>query len=303
MDVALRPDGAVCIADNTDQRVSCYSSNGKLLFHSGRKGQGPGEFQLPYRLAALPDNSLAVFDLAGRSISLLDPKGRFVRRIRVPFGFSQVAGMLGLSPQLVAVSGYAPTAGEVSDSAVHLLALDSATARHVGSFAPVPRADDLRALQYWGTGQLSRSRDGGIIYSQRIPYELHFFDPHGVARRVLPVSLPVASRADEAVSVTRERSRTNVRMTDIVVVAPGTAIPVNDTLLLVPRFAHRTGKPESAWWDCISLTTGKVLGSVALPTTFRILDLAGVVDSGRALLGVALVEEAAVLVKITFRVK
>jgi hypothetical protein len=173
----------------------------------------------------------------------------------------------------------------------------------VGSFAPVPRADDLRALQYWGTGQLSRSRDGGIIYSQRIPYELHFFDPHGVARRVLPVSLPVASRADEAVSVTRERSRTNVRMTDIVVVAPGTAIPVNDTLLLVPRFAHRTGKPESAWWDCISLTTGKVLGSVALPTTFRILDLAGVVDSGRALLGVALVEEAAVLVKITFRVK
>ncbi|MGH7561201.1 MAG: hypothetical protein ACRENB_09275 [Gemmatimonadales bacterium] len=301
-DMTLRPDGSICVADPGFQRISCFQANGRLLFHSGRKGEGPGEFGFPYRIASLPDNSLAVYDVASQSLSLLDSRGRFVRRWRLPFDFRQANGMIGLGGSLVAIAGYAPTAGRSADSAVHVFRFDS-TLRHVRSFAPLPAAKDREILEYWGAGHLSRLPGGRILYSQSIPYELFVYDASGRRHRRTGVPIRVASAPDLAFQITRDLSSFSIASTNALVMAPGAAVEVHPRLTLVQRFAMKLGQTEEIWWDALDPATGAVLSSVRLPPGFRIVGLTEVLPTGRSLIGMALVDDEPVLVRLDFTLR
>jgi hypothetical protein len=73
-------EGNFYILDQREQKVLKFSPDGRHLGAFGRKGQGPGDFQSPGRIAFTPAGELAVFeDIALVSFHRID--GTFLRRL------------------------------------------------------------------------------------------------------------------------------------------------------------------------------------------------------------------------------
>jgi hypothetical protein len=87
--VARLSDGRIVVANGGTQEVRYFDPTGRHLRSTGRKGEGPGEFQSPGTLVVLPGDSVAVYDWYLRRVSFLDPAGAFVRS----FAFQHSAGV------------------------------------------------------------------------------------------------------------------------------------------------------------------------------------------------------------------
>ncbi len=294
-DMVIRPDGALCLTDLGHHRVSCFRDTGALLFHSGRKGQGPGEYGIPYRIAAFPDNSLAVLDLAAMAVTHLDAEGKFLARWRLPIVFRQVNGMLTLNRERLLVAGVAPSAGRSRDSAVHLFAVDTAL-HHLASFAPLPVARDPEVLGYWGAGEITRMPGGALLYSRRLPYELMVYAADGRPLRTVAVPAPVSESPDALFEFTETLSSSTIRSTGAAVTAPGRAVALTPSFVLVQRTTVQGGVARDSWWDGIELPSGRLAGSVQLPAGLGVVAVAGVTREGTALLAMAIRDEAPALV-------
>lgn len=61
-DVAVLNEGSVAVLDFGRQEVRVFTATGTPIRTIGRKGKGPGEFDLANGLAALADGGLVVFD-------------------------------------------------------------------------------------------------------------------------------------------------------------------------------------------------------------------------------------------------
>ena len=85
-DVAVSSTGdTVYVLDRMSRRVKAFSREGRFLFHFGRQGKGPGEYQNPTSLALLPwSGQLVVWDLELQRLTFLTPAGETVRTV-IPF--------------------------------------------------------------------------------------------------------------------------------------------------------------------------------------------------------------------------
>lgn len=79
------------VLDRGNTRVLVFDRTGRFVREVGKKGDGPGELQVPMSIAVLADGTLAVSDLAHRNLSLYGPDGAFRRSI--PYG--EDLGMFG----------------------------------------------------------------------------------------------------------------------------------------------------------------------------------------------------------------
>ena len=81
-DVLVAPTGEIFIADghggNTNARVVKFSADGKFIKAWGRKGAGPGEFNVPHRLALDSNGRLFVADRSNNRIQIFDQEGKFL---------------------------------------------------------------------------------------------------------------------------------------------------------------------------------------------------------------------------------
>lgn len=118
--VVVGPERVFYVAEFGANRVLVYDSVGRLLRTLGRKGKGPGEFQIIVSLSAGRDGFLYVFDYI-RRLTVLDKTGGVVAVVRMPVapasttissgGDKVLAGMIyspagaGLPLQLIAPSG------------------------------------------------------------------------------------------------------------------------------------------------------------------------------------------------------
>lgn len=73
------PGGEIAVANTRTAEVRIFGPDGTHLRSLGGEGDGPGEFRSPWQVHPLGGDSLLVVDLY-RSISVLDPEGRYVRR-------------------------------------------------------------------------------------------------------------------------------------------------------------------------------------------------------------------------------
>lgn len=78
-------DGRIAVLDVGRYAVQIFAPDGTLIRSIGRQGQGPGEFEAPWRLVRAPADSLGVVDISGR-IELLAITGEGSRRITMPRG-------------------------------------------------------------------------------------------------------------------------------------------------------------------------------------------------------------------------
>lgn len=77
-DVAIAPDGAIYVSDGyRNSRIVKFSPDGKYLFEWGKKGDGPGEFDVPHSIDLDGKGNVYVADRENKRIQVFDPNGKF----------------------------------------------------------------------------------------------------------------------------------------------------------------------------------------------------------------------------------
>jgi hypothetical protein len=70
------------VLDRGDQRVIAFDDSGRSLFTFGRQGQGPGEFETPWRVS-FHNNTVLVIDRRLNRLILFDAQGQFRESIQL----------------------------------------------------------------------------------------------------------------------------------------------------------------------------------------------------------------------------
>lgn len=79
----LAADGRLVVTDGSDASAHLFAADGRLLKVMGRKGFGPGEFQIPLSPRFGPDGRIHVLDFRQKRISVFHPDGRLDREVRL----------------------------------------------------------------------------------------------------------------------------------------------------------------------------------------------------------------------------
>jgi hypothetical protein len=78
-DIAFASDGSLFIADGYgNARVLVYSAQGERIREWGKKGAGPGEFNLPHAIAIDEHDTVYVGDRENGRIQRFDPQGHYL---------------------------------------------------------------------------------------------------------------------------------------------------------------------------------------------------------------------------------
>jgi hypothetical protein len=136
-----RPDGAIVLGDGTGE-LRIYDAAGRFVRSIGRKGKGPGEFQLPRLIARIRGDSLAVWDGSQQRLTVFDSAGRLGRTLepRLAAGFAPDVPAIFTDGGFVVKSGTNVRAirqhsGVYPDSASFAVAgADGAPLRELGRF-------------------------------------------------------------------------------------------------------------------------------------------------------------------------
>ena len=90
-DVAFAPNGDVYVSDGYGSaRIMKYSRDGKYLSQWGRRGKGPGEFELPHNLVIDRAGRVYVTDRDNERIEVFDADGKFLTEWK---GTGRVSGL------------------------------------------------------------------------------------------------------------------------------------------------------------------------------------------------------------------
>lgn len=263
VDSELGADGTVYVVDFDNARVVAFSPEGRVLWRSGRKGRGPGEFQMPYRVGASPDGRVFVYDLGTGEMTRLSARdGGYEGRWRLPFSFDQVDQVVPLSAAQLAVSGTTRGDLRARPRGVHRFAVGERELKYAGSFGPLPAARDTLVQQMWGAGMLSRAANGDLLFSRAIPYEVYRFDASGRQKAMIRPPFGTRGTPDDAFRVVRSGRAVTLENAAADVERPGIAHELPGGRTLVLRSAR-----ERAWLDLFA-ADGRFLGSRGIPVSW-----------------------------------
>jgi hypothetical protein len=99
----LDPVGGFLVTDEREGQLRSYAPDGALRWHTGRIGDGPGEFRLIAGAARLGNGEVAAVDRNGR-ITVFDAEGKTVLHT-VETGLSQVTDVAAVHDSLLLVAG------------------------------------------------------------------------------------------------------------------------------------------------------------------------------------------------------
>ncbi|MCX6575400.1 MAG: 6-bladed beta-propeller [Candidatus Aminicenantes bacterium] len=99
-------DGNLYVLDYRSSQVRVFDDRGVFLRAIGRKGQGPGEMEMPVFVQLEPSGELAVFDYLRRNLITFSLDGKYLRQSRtresfVPFRIDRqgnIVGSVSLAP-------------------------------------------------------------------------------------------------------------------------------------------------------------------------------------------------------------
>jgi peptidylamidoglycolate lyase len=79
-DVAVALNGSFYVSDGyRNSRVVKFSASGQYLFSWGKKGDGPGEFNIPHGITLDDRGNVYVADRENSRIQVFDPSGKFIK--------------------------------------------------------------------------------------------------------------------------------------------------------------------------------------------------------------------------------
>lgn len=183
--VSLDPRGGFLVADSREAQVRRYGLGGELLWHTGTRGSGPGEFRQPRAAVRMNDGTVAALDQGGR-MTVLDSAGsRVLRTVRTPFRFVEDVEVMGDS--LLLVSAILREQGQ--GPRLHLWNLRQDTVA-ASFFEPFRRAPNPVAATIAGWTKVAVRGDSlAAIFA--LSDSVHFFDRAG--KPLGSISIPFAA--------------------------------------------------------------------------------------------------------------
>jgi len=86
-DVKVSENGTIYILDWGDVNIKVYDKHGRYLRIVGRKGQGPGEFDVPVYFDLSSDGKIYIMDSRFRRVAILDTLGKFISGFLLENGY------------------------------------------------------------------------------------------------------------------------------------------------------------------------------------------------------------------------
>ena len=119
-DVAVLRDGSFYVSDGyQNTRVVKFSSDGKYQFEWGKKGGGPGEFDLPHGIALDAAGRVYVADRSNARVQIFTPTGEYVSEWKGPaFGRPYSVAIAAMNRAVVVDGGDQPESGADRSGAV-----------------------------------------------------------------------------------------------------------------------------------------------------------------------------------------
>jgi hypothetical protein len=74
-------DGDVYAIDSSSAHVRVFDASGQYLWTIGRKGQGPGEFQMPGFVQVTSQGEIAVYDFQAQRLVFFSPDGTYQKQV------------------------------------------------------------------------------------------------------------------------------------------------------------------------------------------------------------------------------
>jgi len=280
--------------------IRMYDADGRYLRTVGRRGAGPGEFQLLSALHRLPGDTIAAYDLQTRRISLHDPRGTFLRSFTVvtpgESGYPQVVGILSdgsLIARLGRMGDTPPPDGLQRAPEVYLhldsvgVRLDSIT-RQPGSERYLRTSESGGQLSMsvvnplFGRAQIAAVGGGRLLVGSNDSWQIEEYLPDGtltrvIRRRVEPRRLTRAV-ADSAIAAvledaSSEEGRRRMQEAYEAMPSPETmpfylSAKVDDAgNLWVQEFGP--ARNAAVDWSVFD-PEGRYLGTVTVPDRFRV---------------------------------
>ncbi len=300
--VRLR-DGTVVVGDDQSKELRFFDPAGRHLRTVGREGGGPGEFKAVGSLAAVGD-SLLVGDFNNRRVSVFAPDGSLVRAVPLDGAgspaFTIPVGYLGDGSVVVSAGRMfdgGSGSGVTRDSVTYLrLAPDGGAPREVGRFAGSEMfVQSGGGAVMVGPRAFGRSAEiavvpDGFFYGASDTYQIGRYDASGRLLRL--VRRPHEPRAVTPADIERYREG---RLKQAAEARGGrfrqmqekslAAMSYPETMPAYGRIlADRAG---NLWVSDFQVTSedpgtwtvfdpeGRMLGAVATPARFRLLEIGG----------------------------
>jgi hypothetical protein len=221
-DAVRLADGRVVVANGGSGDIRYYAADGTHLQTSGRRGDGPGEFQRPQRLIVLPPDSVLVVDRARTTV--LDAAGAHARDF-VPGGAGTRVNVVGRLEDGRLVGTGSTVIGESITSGLHRTDIAFLTITPSGevvdTMVNVPGSE--RTIHVDGSGGQIRSimvtvppfakntvyaatGDVLAVATQESP-EIRVFGADGVLRRIIRTGIPMPAVTEEHLAAAFERQR------------------------------------------------------------------------------------------------
>jgi len=203
-DIDVDADGNIYILDMRAAQVRVFDMKGRFLRSFGKKGQGPGEFQVPVYLEISPDGRLLCFDTIAFRLTYFSKTGEFLKQILYP-------NIRGFRPHHVDSQGNlighsvlapAPISGEIlkianaeGDRVLDVFKIDSDFSRREKMEFDIGKpwicyAADRSDHVYWG-------------YSEK--YEIQMIDATGKVLKIIRNrTKPVAISAEDKIAAEKD---------------------------------------------------------------------------------------------------
>jgi len=170
--IAVDEEERIYVLETRGALVKVFNKDGEYLRTIGRRGQGPGELNVPLTLSITNDNKIAVEDFM-RGITFYSPEGEFIKSLSSAryFTVGAIADSWGNIVARTRISDAEKTSYELKrfDSNLEhpktLMTITSLRSDSIEVFSP---------NLFWQAG-----RDGNVVVGYSQDYELQIFDSEG----------------------------------------------------------------------------------------------------------------------------
>ncbi len=193
------PDGAVFIADPEAVCVYRFEPSTGAFSLFDRRGQGPGELNMPQLVTLTPEGNVAVYDMGRRMILVYSVELDPLRQVAVQRFITNPKGFGFLLDGSFIISGGAPSVA-VSDEPAHgVHRFDGRDGHRIEQLVRLPEPrnmDERSSLAHIAGGPVFALPEGGFLYSNSAPHRIVRFDANLVQRELAADPSVVGSAVD-----------------------------------------------------------------------------------------------------------
>ncbi len=195
-------DGSVAVADRASAEVRIFAPDGSHLLSMGRHGEGPGEFQDPFVLWALPGDTLWVGDYRPWRYVVFTREGEWVRNVALDPMYPNPSRGGGVLDNGVSVNALDKSARARDFAARDTLVVEAhdRDGRRIGVLARLPartmgRATDTDAYNYYISPYFDSraevdARERAIALAHTSTAEVRLFDEEFRLRSIVRWEVP-----------------------------------------------------------------------------------------------------------------